>query len=155
MRDVGHRKKENEMKMIHAAILALLTLSVSGFAEPSQDGIKLTTFGTLNRSSIFVISKEVFQKQVEWSPLLDDPPISIRAVADLATRWYSQAHTDQTQVIESIELKIIPRQRVSDRRKWFYQVTLLLFKETTPLLDKDTVVILCDGTVVEPITEDR
>ena len=89
-----------------------------------------------------------------WDPETQPAPLTVASAVRLAREWAMQRHPD----VGRFDLQVITLQRpmtVSDNPLWYYQVTFVGSRATTPQTRQlFPAIVLSDGSVVEPTTVD-
>jgi hypothetical protein len=102
----------------------------------------------------FEVPRTRIEKLPDWSAASNTIPVQPQQAGQLAVAWYQSRHPSTT----NLQASSITLQRISwYETKWAYQVLLVPPEEARPFAEpKDsisTIVVLLDGTVVEPVID--
>ena len=94
----------------------------------------------------YYVSTQTLESTPSWSPLREDPPLSLRSVAAIASARVAPGNPEEVRIV-GFDLRTVG---TSGGRRWYYAVTLyepITGQERFPNVTK--VVVLMDGTVVD------
>jgi hypothetical protein len=136
--------------------LLLAAIAASAAAAPPNFPVTLFGAGTSEVMYEYQLSPERADRLPRWSPNDGPPPLAIRDATAVAEKWIKQQNPEvKLFALTSITLAHVTwPESLADR--WFYRI------EFNPIVGgqmlfggRFTVVVLFDGTVVEPQVEKR
>lgn len=144
------------MKAVPRAIAVLIALlPVLASAQP-RDEVFLMGEGRDNVMQNWEISRQQWQAQPKWTPASSGPPpLAISKAVELGETWLRKRHADMNKlVVSAITIRAQSGSGPGVTEGWFYRIEFQPIVAGKKLWGGEfVVVVLFDGTVVEPRAE--
>jgi hypothetical protein len=148
----GGLKRDPAMRIAILVILVTFGLAISSPALAGAGDEAVLLLESSNHEGVpsyFRAPPETVDASPQWNPEKDVPPLTVVQAISIARKTLAATSGDATYQLQSINLMLVQRPN-GDR--WYYCVSLFASprRESLDRVRSNDVVILLDGTVVQP-----
>lgn len=138
------------IRIIGTLVISFLALPLRAQAE---DVVIMYSYGR-NGPMQYSVPREKAARLQRWETTIKEPPLTLQAAIKHAEAWYHSRYPD-VRGWQPVSISLSSSNRKDKNYVWYYTIMLQPLDPAAYRTTDDTVMILMDGSVVEPKPKEK